>query len=318
MSGSDGVDEPAGVDGTGAADSEVAAEAVLIKARWRGAPRCPRCDAADPVQRRRSDRSRWRCRRCRYDFCVTSATLLHASKAPFSVWVAAACDGGGGPLEAVSPATRRKVLSKVEATGLGPGPDRLAALLTRRSPVGLGPLHRLASGPRRVLATLRCRMAGATAARVALDAGLSAVHARRCLRRLCDDGFVEAADEAVMWGYSPRRVRLWRLRMSDRTLEALPQIGWLPPREPLEPPKTVPAEFWYLFWSGECASRLTLPEDAVHVADTLVGGPDEPARVWALSHLPLGALRQLRTMRGYDTGPLAQRLDSAVRERSRG
>jgi len=78
----------------------------------------------------------------------------------------------------------------------------------------------------------------------------------------------------------------------------------------------VPPEFWSLFWSGECASRLTLPEDAVHVADTFVGGPDETARIWALRYLPLDALRELRTMRGYDTEPLASRLDSAISERS--
>ena len=297
------------------AGPEAVAEAVLIEARWPDGPRCPRC-RAPVVHRRRTTRSRWRCRGCRYDFYVTSGTRLHASKAPLSVWVAAARGVDGDALEAVGPSTRRKVVSEVEATGLGPGSERLAALVTDGASTQRGPLVGLSPGSRRVLATLRCRMAGATAARVAADAGLSAVHARRCLCRLRDDGLVESEDASVMWGYSPRRVRLWRLRMSGRTLDALPQIGWLPPTVSTEPPKGVPAEFWSLFWSGECASRLTLPDDAVHVADTLVGGPDETARTWALQRLPLDALRTLRFMRGYDSGPLAFRLDSAISGRS--
>ena len=121
-----------------------------------------------------------------------------------------------------------------------------------------------------------------------------------------------------MWGYTPSRERLWRLVMSEQTLDALPQIGWLPRIESLDPPEMVPPEFWYLFWSGECASRLRLPHDALHIADTLIGGPDEPARIWALTRLPLWALSQLRSMRGHSSGRLAERLDSAIQDRSCG
>lgn len=299
------------------ADREAAAEETLIAVRWPSGPRCPRCGSPEVSVRSRTSRWRWRCRGCRYDFCVTSGTPLHASKAPLSAWFAAAHQGDGDALGNVHPTTRRRLLSVVEATGLGPGPKRLAALFFEGESVRTGPLDGLAPGPRRVLATLRCRIAGATAARVAVDAGLSSVHTRRCLRRLRDDGFVETQEVVVMWGYSPRCVRLWKLKMSGRTLDALPQIGWRPPSQPSGPPRTVPPEFWSLFWSGECASQLTLPEDAVHVADTLVGGPFEPARTWALQYLPLDALRTLRSMRGYDTGPLASRLDAAIRTRSR-
>ena len=222
-------------------------------------------------------------------------------------------------MEGVSPTTRRRILSTVEATGLGPGTERLAALLSGAGPVrSSGPLDGLAPGSRRVLATLRCRLDGATAARVAADAGLSPAHARRCLHRLSDLGFVESEETVVMWGYAPRRLRVWKLRLGARTLDALPQVGWLPPVEPPDPPLAVPPEFWSLFWSGECASRLALPEDAVHVADTLVGGPDEPARIWALRYLPLDTLRELRAMRGYNTEPLASRLDSAISRRAHG
>ncbi|MCY4422226.1 MAG: hypothetical protein OXC06_04050 [Acidimicrobiaceae bacterium] len=219
----------------------------------------------------------------------------------------------------MSASTRRRILRTVESTGLGPGTERLAALLAAGpGPALSGPLTGLADGHRRVLRALRTRLAGAAADRVAADCGLSASHARRCLRRLRDAGFVESSQETVMWGYAPRRARLWRLVMSEQTLDALPQIGWLAPTEPESPPETVPPEFWYLFWSGECASRLRLPDDALHIADTLIGGPDEPARIWALDRLPVSTLRQLRSMRGYDAGRLAERLDTAIKHRSCG
>ena len=179
---------------------------------------------------------------------------------------------------------------------------------------GAGPLDGMARGPRRVLAMLRTRIVGATAARVALETGLSVSHTRRCLRRLRAGGFVECETASVMWGYRPQRLRLWRLRIGERTLAALPQMGWSPP-PPEEPATGVPAEFWWLFWSGECASRLRLPDDAVHVADTLIGGPDPAARAWALEVLPVQALRTLRTMRGYDTGHVASWLDFTIRQR---
>ena len=202
--------------------------------------------------------------------------------------------------------------------GARPRTPRRPRRVCARRPAAPEPLAGLAAGHRRVLAVLRARLAGATAARVAADCGLSAAHTRRCLHRLRDAGFVESSKEIVMWGYAPRRARLWRLAMSERTLDALPQIGWLPPAESDTPPDSVPPEFWYLFWSGECASRLRLPDDAVHVADTLIGGPDGPARTWALTRLPLSALRRLATMRGYDSGPLAERLNVAIQHRSRG
>ena len=236
-----------------------------------------------------------------------------------AAWVGAALGAPLSQMSAMSTSTRRRILRTVEGTGLGPGPERLAALVASAlAPAAPEPLAGLAAGHRRVLAVLRARLAGATAARVAADCGLSAAHTRRCLRRLRDAGFVESSQETVMWGYAPRRARLWRLAMSERTLDALPQIGWLPPAESDTPPDSVPPEFWYLFWSGECASRLRLPDDAVHVADTLIGGPDGPARTWALTRLPLSALRRLATMQGYDGGPLAERLNVAIQHRSRG
>lgn len=299
--------------------SEEAAEAILIQERWPEGIRCPRCGVADTARRAGRGRCRWRCRKCRYDFSVTTSTRLHASKASLATWADAALGAPVCQEGAMSASTHRRILRTVESTGLGPGPERLAALVAAEpAPVLSAPLTGLADGHRRVLGALRARLAGATAARVAADCALSASHTRRCLRRLRGAGFVESSQETVMWGYTPRRARLWRLVMSEQTLDALPQIGWLAPAEPESPPETVPPEFWYLFWSGECASRLRLPHDALHIADTLIGGPDEPARIWALNRLPVSTLRQLRSMRGYGSGWLAERLDAAMKHRSCG
>ena len=246
--------------------SEEAAEAILIRERWPEDVRCPRCGGADTARRAGRGRCRWRCRKCRHDFSVTTSTRLHASKAPLATWVDAALGAPVCQEGAMSASTRRRILRTVESTGLGPGPERLAALVAAEPvPVLSGPLTGLADGHRRVLGALRARLAGATAARVAADCALSASHTRRCLRRLRDAGFVESSQETVMWGYAPRRARLWRLVMSEQTLDALPQIGWLAPAEPESPPETVPPEFWYLFWSGECASpAAAAPRRAPH------------------------------------------------------
>ena len=295
----------------------------MIRARWPDGPRCPRCGGVDPAERSARDtrRRRWRCRGCRYDFGVTSGTRLHASKASLAAWVAYAegtNTAEGTSAAAVSPTTKRRMRAAVESTGLPPGPARLAAMLTDKPDRGPlpGPLAGLARGPRLVLAMLRTRLAGATAARVAAETGLSQSHVRRCLRELRRTGFVECEETAVMWGYEARRERLWRLRMSEQTLRALPQMGWAEPADTPEPSTGVPPELWYLFWSGECASRLTLPQNALHTADTLVGGANPAARAWALAMLPLETLAELRSMRGYDTGMVASWLDLTIEKRS--
>ena len=42
----------------------------------------------------------------------------------------------------------------------------------------------------------------------------------------------------------------------------------------------------------------------------MIGGPDPRARDWALSCLPVDALRELQTMRGYDSGETTDLLDA--------
>ena len=294
------------------ARAEATARDAMVSLRWPNGVRCPRCQRSEvsPRSRQRG----WRCRLCRADFTVTTGTRLHASKAPLSAWTQAAVhDIFGCGLSDKSVLRLRRV---VESTGMLAGRQRLAALLTETpSAASPGPLAALSGGQRKILAMLRTRAEGATVARVAAETGLSRSHVRRCLRTLRTQGFVEARTMSVMWGYRPQRLKLWRLDMSEHTIAALPQIGWSPPPE--EPPATgVPGEYWWLFWSGTCASQLRIPQDAVHIADTLIGGPDPSARAWALDALPLRALRQLRTMTGYDTGETARWLDFTIKQRT--
>lgn len=203
----------------------------------------------------------------------------------------------------------------VERTGLPAGDARLRRLLTGPSAAAqASPLDGVTAAGRTILACLRGRLSGATAPRIAADGGLSLSHTRRSLRRLRAQGFTEHCDTSVMWGYRTRTVRLWRLAVNETTLAALPLIGWQPPSPPPEV-DTVPPEFWYLFWSGADASTLTVEDDALHIADTLVGGFDRAARCWALNRLPVEALRTLRTMRGYREGRLAALIDSALDRR---
>ena len=216
---------------------------------------------------------------------------------------------------ATSSAVRRRVRDAVESTGLPAGEARLLALLTGAG-AGPSPLDGVTAAGRTILACLRGRLIGATAQRIADDCGLSASHTRRCLRRLQAQGLAEHHDTSIMWGYRPRRVRLWRFAVNSRALAVLPLLEWRPPSHPPEA-DAVPPEFWYLFWSGRDASELTVSEHAVHIADTAVGGFDRAARRWALNRLPVEALRTLRTMRGYREGRLAALIDSAI-ERRRG
>ncbi|MCY3889057.1 MAG: hypothetical protein OXG50_04065 [bacterium] len=195
-----------------------------------------------------------------------------------------------------------------------------AASSAEPEPPGLpkqqGPLDGVPAAQRRILAMLRTRAAGATPALIAAETGLSLPHVRRSLRALRTARLASDSATTVMWGYRPQRIVLWRIAATERAVAARPQMGWAPP-PPEKPPTTVPAEFWWLFWSGTCASELRLPEDALHIADTLIGGPDPAGRAWALETLPLDALRELRSMTGYDTGSAARRLDSALAHRER-
>ena len=296
--------------------------------RWPGGVVCPRCDCAEVSRITRRASEGWRCRGCRRYFTVTSGTALHASKLALADWEAAAhtlddSPAGVSKLLGVSAVTARRVSRVLRVVDARPGKSRLVGLLAAPSACpqasaprsGVDPLAGSPESHRRILAALRVRLAGATAALTAQDCGLSVSHTRRCLRRLESEGFVRCRDARIPWGYRHRSVRLWELRLTERTLDALPRLPWHPAA--CHRGDRVPPEYWWLFWSSTSAADLRLPDDSLQIAETLIGGPNVRARAWALNCLPVGTLAELRTMRGYDTGTVAETLDAAVRERSR-
>ena len=303
------------------------AEATMAALRWPDGVACTSCGSSEVTRTKGRSVPGWRCRRCRRYFTVTSGTALHASKLALADWerAAHAADDSSASVAAllgVSAVTARRVSGALRSVGAPPGEGRLGGLLampqrSRQAPVPPGGVDPLAGSPeahRRILAALRVRFGGATAALTAKDSGVSVSHTRRCLRRLESEGFVRCRSARIPWGYRHRTVRLWELRLTEKTLDALPRLPWRPASG--EHSARVPPEYWWLFWSSTSAADLRLPADSLQVAGTLVGGPDFRARAWALNCLPVETLAQLRTMRGYDTGDIAEMLDSAVAERS--
>lgn len=67
--------------------------------------------------------------------------------------------------------------------------------------------------------------------------------------------------------------------------------------------------------TARVAADLRLPEHASAVASRMLSGPDLAARNWALTHLPVESLKEIRVRRGYDSGGIAVALDSTIRAR---
>ena len=260
---------------------------------------------------------------------------MHGSKIGLARWLAATWSWDIRPpvlarrLGISAPASRR-LSTALEMTERPPGESRLAALLTQhhdpteamraRLPATLdpadNPIADLTSGQRAVMAVLRNRIRGTAVEQVAETSGLTVEHATSCLETLAARGYARCEDTSVPWGYGSLVIPLWSL---DLTEECVLALGFLPRQpEPIDYscPKKVPAEFWWLFWSGSQGGDLTLPRDAFFVACTLLDGPDRAAREWALRCLPVESLRRCRGMRGYDVGPLASGIDAAIEERS--
>ncbi len=129
------------------------------------------------------------------------------------------------------------------------------------------------------------------------------------------EGLVCCETQRVLWGYGTRVAELWKLSLSDRCLD---MFAALPRPAPVAcpAPERVPPQFWSLFSSGTHPADLRLPADAVAVAGRMIDSEDTAARAWALSNLPLSALRTLRAMRGYDAEPAAGRIDVVLAHRS--
>lgn len=317
------------------------AERLLVEARWPSGVRCPRCSGIDIDARSGGTPKRWRCRACRYDFSVTAGTLIHGTKVEPGKWAASALAASIHPsalmrmLDVSAPAARR-MARILESTAEPPGEGRLRALVrlvrdpeqagagspaaTRPAgtrPAGIDAVSGMTAGERAVMSALRARLRGCTVSGLARRTGLSERHTRRCLNALERRGFVQGETANVPWGYGSLRARLWSLVRTGECLAALPYLRLQTEPFGRECPERVPARFWYLFWSGSQGGDLRLPQDAIFIACALLDSPDAAAESWALRHLPLEALRECRTMRGYDTGHVAASLDAALEERLR-
>ena len=234
----------------------------------------------------------------------------------------------------VSHPTARRMARLLEITEQPAGDGRIKALL--RLPPGaaeadaewrrsfLEPEHRrsdplsgLSRAERQVMGVLDYIARGATVQRVAEASRLSPGHVRRCLKSLERRGFAQIENKHLLIGYGLAKHRIWSL---TRTKECNAATVCLPlkPLPPDDPPEAIPAEFWWLFWSGRSADQIDFSDedDMLTAAETMISGPDAVARNWALAHLPLSALHRLRTMRGYETGDNARALDSMIQART--
>ena len=59
-------------------------EKFLQLKRWPGGAMCPRCGTNQPYYTR--SLKKWECRKCRYQFSVTSGTIFHRSRTPLKKW----------------------------------------------------------------------------------------------------------------------------------------------------------------------------------------------------------------------------------------
>lgn len=207
----------------------------------------------------------------------------------------------GGSLSGIRPAET----TTTSATAASP-----SALPNTCADLG-DPLGDVPEGGRAVLALLRRRIGGATAECIAAESGLGLPTTERHLAALRGLEFVRCEERRVLWGYGTVVARLWELSLSERCVGALAHLEWQQPT-PVPAPQVVPPQFWSLFQSGTHPADLRLPRDAVAVAGRMLDSADLAARAWALSNLPIGALRELRSLRGYDGGPNATSLDIAI------
>ena len=318
------------------------AERRIERARWPDGPRCPACgsdDVTGPGPRRR-------CRACRLPFRWSTQTALHATKLQASDWIRAVhLDPSAAAVAAAlgcSAPTARRVTALIQGTELPRGcpPEaRLRALLSQQAPaprrsrasraspaaprVGSAARQRLqhevgslTRSEKLVINALRHRPFGATAHTVAGLSTVSAGHTRRCLRKIESLGWAKCRIDARAWGYKQTRLRMWGLTWSGSCAEMLALVTAEPTRPaPQRFVDMVPPEFWFNFWSGTPADDLRISSDGLLIAETLIGGRDPAARMWALAELPVEVLQKCRELRGCDSGPNAADIDAAIASR---
>lgn len=314
---------------------DLAAERLIASLRWPDGLACPRCGSGDVAVRSEAPHLMWRCRMCRGDFTATSGTAMHGSRIGAGRWVAAAMswDGRRSDLArelGVSSVTASRMCAALEATRQPPGENRMLALLSQhpdpaeakrsRLPDYLAaegdPTTDLTSAERACLAVLRNRPRGAETNDIAAATRLSRRHTQRCLTSLSAGGYAVRRNSRVPWGHGSIELSLWHLDLTPKCAAALAFLPKHHDEHNWTCPDRVPPEFWGLFWSGTKASDVKLPDDAYFVASTLLESPDRSAWEWALRCLPAAALRQCRSLRGWDEGTMARYIDSALAERA--
>lgn len=260
---------------------------------------------------------------------------MHGSKVGVAKWLAATRMDDLHPpslakaLDVSVPAARR-IATAIEATGEPPGESRMMALLqsppghasetgnktTAKLGTAFSPIACLTRAQRSVMAVLRSRVRGVTVQQVATAACLSVGHTRRCLKALEEQGYARRDLTRVPWGYGSLKLNLWSLELAPECIAALAFLPRTHSRPDHSCPERVPPEFWRLFWSGASAKELNLPEHADFVAGSLLDSADRVARAWALRCLPVESLRKCREMRGYNSGEIARKIDTALARRA--
>lgn len=146
------------------------------------------------------------------------------------------------------------------------------------------PTQGMARSEKAVLSLLRLWPAGATAGALARQLEISESSARRGLRAAQTRGYAVAARTVVPWYRSHRRVVLWRLGGGAAVAGLLPYLP-LPAhaRHPVDQGRSVPPQFWRLFWSGTDPAEAQLPRDFLMVGGRLLGSFDPAAQGWVLS-----------------------------------
>lgn len=244
---------------------------MIADRRWPDGVQCPKCDSRNVAARKMIAGRRWpqwRCRDCRRDFTAITGTEWAGSRRS-AAELAAAIELDKRP---TAPASDNIV------TGMCPSDQK-------------------------VMAALRRRPLGATAAKLAEIAGVSVSQTRRSLRSLAHRGWADRRDGAVRDGYRLAPASLWSLTYNSECIDALRLI---PQRPALMPPPSapdaVPSKFWHLFWSGTSGPDLRISVDALHIAGSAIGSNDLSAEAWALLTLPADALLKLQQMRRHEQG----------------
>ena len=197
------------------------------------------------------------------------------------------------------------------------GKRRFAALLNDKAAPAEHPWNKWSPAQQRVFNAVRSHhheVAGID--EIAATANVSVAHTRRCLKALSTTGFVKLAEKQTSWGYDISVFRVWQLDFTEQTLAAMMAFPYEPLTPSDEPPTVVPPQFWSAFWSGSSADELRLPEDGVQIAESMLSSGSLDAYQWALQSVPVEALQEVRSMRGYTSGEVAIDIDRAIQQRN--